>query len=67
MPRLSPRFPQSPETGKDLAGICLWRAGKRGSVAFSWGQGLAHEAAEGSSEMPFLPLAPALIPLPAGT
>ena len=62
-----PRCPQSPETGRDLAGICLWRAGKQGSVAFSWGPGLAHEAAEGSSGMPFLLLAPALTPLPAGT
>ena len=25
-----PRCPQSPETGRDLAGICLWRAGKQG-------------------------------------
>ena len=30
MPRPSPRCPQSPETAKDLAGICLWRAGNEG-------------------------------------
>ena len=66
-PGPSPRCLRSPETGKDLAGISLWRAGKGGSVAFSWGPGPVHKAAEGSSGMCFPLLAPALVPLPAGT
>lgn len=51
----------------NLARIPFWRAGERGSVALSWGPGLVHKAAEGSSGMLFPLLVPALVSLPGRT